>query len=114
MVRTELKKIKNERLTFSGVVSRFGTKNNYRGMPSDTICVADIKICDSTEIITDHVWFTIGSTISNVRLQIGDTIKFDARVKSYTKGYVNHREYIDERTTDYRLSHPTKIKILDA
>lgn len=40
-------------------------------------------------------------------------MQFDARVKEYEKGYVNYRQGIDERTVDYRLSHPTKIKKLD-
>ena len=31
--------------------------------------------------------------------------------KVYVKGYVNNREYIDEREIDYKLSHPTKVKV---
>ncbi len=41
----------------------------------------------------------------------GIVIAFYARVKPYTKGYVNHRQGVDDRQTDYRLSHPTKFLI---
>jgi len=37
-------------------------------------------------------------------------LEFDARVKEYSKGYVNKSLHRNQRNTDYKLSHPTKIK----
>jgi hypothetical protein len=40
----------------------------------------------------------------------GDMLEFEARVKSYRKGYVNKNLSIHQEKQDYKLSHPTKIK----
>ena len=37
-------------------------------------------------------------------------IEFEARVKEYRKGYINKSLTINQSKTDYKLSHPTKIK----
>jgi len=42
-------------------------------------------------------------------------IQFDARVKSYIKGYRGYRDDIYDKplSIDYKLSHPTKIKKIE-
>ena len=59
--------------------------------------------------MTDHIWFCVGKRLASLDLKEGDKVSFEARVGSYEKGYVNYREYIDERETDYKLNNPTKI-----
>lgn len=113
-MRPELEKYNETRTTFTAVFVRYGLKSSYRGYPKKTLLFRDIKSIDG-KIKTDHVWFTITQGFEALGEIAPDTvIKFDARVKPYTKGYVNYRELIDERTTDYRLSHPTKIEIQKA
>lgn len=101
-MRKELKKIKNKRTTFIGEVNKFGTKPSYKGYPKKTILLINIKFKETNEIATDHIWFTVGKTIENIELNIGDIIQFDARVKQYKKGYI-------EKEVDYKLSNISKI-----
>lgn len=44
-------------------------------------------------------------------LAAGDVVEFDARVRPYVKGYVNRREYIDEREIDFKLGYPTRVSV---
>jgi signal peptidase I len=76
----------------------------------DTILLKDVTRTDSGLRVTDHIWFTVGKTISVLELQPGDIVEFDARVGDYVKGYVNNREYIDERILDYKLNRPTRFE----
>lgn len=110
-MRKALKKVNDKRMSFTGVVERFGTKKNWHGYPEKTLLVKDLKFTETGNFATDHIWFTVGKTIDSLNLEIGDIITFEARVGSYTKGYVNYREWIDERTIDYKLNRPTKFKI---
>ena len=41
-MRTKLKKLNEERLTFIGIFDRHGTKNNYMGFPEKTILLKNI------------------------------------------------------------------------
>lgn len=109
-MRKKLRKIDGQRKRFKAKVERFGTKSNYHGFPAPTLLLKDIKFCDNDEFAADHVWINVGNRVEKMNLSEGDIIEFDARVKQYMKGYVNHRQYIDERTTDYKLSHPSKFE----
>jgi len=117
-MRKEFKKLENERIKVSGIVNRFGIKNGYVGtLP--TICLTNIKrtpVTEATEAedteddkyLTDHIWLTVGKQIIDLNLEIGNLVFFEARIKKYVKGY--YSKDCDERTIDYKLSHPTKFK----
>lgn len=109
-MRQELKLIYNRRLRFRAVVERFGEKKGYRGYPEPTILFKNVVRTDTGKQVTDHIWFTVGKTISSLGLRPGDTVEFDARVGGYVKGYVNHREYRDDRILDYKLNRPTRFQ----
>lgn len=111
-MRNELKKRDGQRLRFSAVVDDFGTTKNYHGYDEPTILLTDIKFLEDGTEATDHLWFKVGVTIGRLNLTVGDTVEFDARVSTYVKGYVNHRQNIDDRTLDYRLSRPTKNSVV--
>ena len=105
-----MEKLNGVRGRFCGTFKRYGSKTNWHGFPDKTVLIIDIKD-DKGKIISDHLWINHTKGLSNLgELVYGDVISFDARVTEYIKGYVNHREYIDERTIDYRLSYPTKFK----
>jgi hypothetical protein len=111
-MRKGLKKIEDARLTFKGIFKRYGLKNNWNGFPEKTILLVDVKDSHGV-IVTDHIWFSLTKGFQSLgELKEGDLIQFDARVKRYLKGYVNHREYIDVRELDYKLNNPTKIKMI--
>jgi hypothetical protein len=61
--------------------------------------------------VADHLWFNYTKGFQALGILVeGDVIEFYARVREYTKGYVNYREMIDEREIDYKLSYPTKFR----
>jgi hypothetical protein len=41
-------------------------------------------------------------------------ISFEARVKEYSKGYVNRSLGINNKRKDFKLSHPTKVIVMPA
>ena len=109
-MRNELRKQNNVRKRFSGVFARMGNKSSY-GYMKPTVLLNDIRD-SSGKLVSDHLWFNHTKGFMGLGvLGVGDRISFDARVRPYVKGYVNHREYIDEREWDYKLSHPNKFKI---
>jgi len=112
-MRNELKKANRKRLTFSAIVDRFGNKRNWHGFPEKTILLKDVRFADTKQLATDHIWFTLGKTIEAMELKEGDEILFDARIGNYIKGYVNYRDYTDDRVLDYNLNRPTKFKKLN-
>lgn len=108
-MRTALKKIDTERGSFTGTFSKYGQKTNYKGPSTETILLVQITDSEGT-FICDHLWFNLTKGFENIgTLRRGDRIQFDARVKKYNKGFVNRKIGIDQRKTDYKLSHPTKI-----
>lgn len=110
MVREKLQTLYGQRRKFTATVSRFGTKAGYDGRSERTILVANVKDAASGQAVTDHVWLTVRKQFSRQNLQIGDSVEFYARVDGYVKGYVNHREDVDEREVDYTLKFPTKLR----
>jgi hypothetical protein len=109
-MRTELKKINGTRTRFRGTVERTGSRPNYHGFPEPTVLLKNVVFVNTGKLATDHIWFTVGKTLERLALQPGDIVEFDARVGDYVKGYINQKEYIDEREIDYKLNRPTKIQ----
>jgi hypothetical protein len=109
-MRKALKEIEGKRSRFRATVLDFGEKRNWRGFTEATILLGNVIMLCSGELMTDHIWFACGASWDGCK--VGDFVEFDARVKVYWKGYVNHRKGIDERTKDYRLSHPSKVEVV--
>ena len=80
MTRLKLKQIgTEERKRYVGTVDKFGIRRGFKGL-IDTILLINIKLEGSEEIITDHLWFDLGKQFSDLNLQKGDIIAFNARV----------------------------------
>jgi len=109
-MRNSLAAQAGERKKFNAVFVRLGKKTNYKGYSKDTILFKDVCEADTNRKVTDHLWFSYSKAFEKVELKAGNVIEFEARVKSYTKGYLNKRYHIDKKTTDFKLSHPTRIK----
>lgn len=110
-MRENLKKINNDRGTFTGVFVRMGSKQGFRGM-LQTVLLKDIRGEDGL-LVTDHLWFNFTKGFQALReIREGDVIQFDARVKSYEKGYKGSRDDVFDAPVeiDYKLSHPSKIQ----
>jgi hypothetical protein len=108
-VRKDLANQVGERKKFQAIFVRFGKKTNYHGFAEETILLKNIVDLESNKVVTEHVWFSYTKNFQHLSLINGMRIEFEARIKKYVKGYKNSRYKIDERTEDYKLSHPTKI-----
>lgn len=113
-MRTSLKKELGNRKKFKAVFVRTGRKTGFNGYSEETILLTGIIDIESGTIVTDHLWLNLTKGFEAARIKEGMTIEFEARIKEYTKGYVNKRYKIDQQKKDYKLSHPTKFKIATA
>ncbi|MBI3219055.1 MAG: hypothetical protein HYZ44_06060 [Bacteroidetes bacterium] len=111
-MRKELAKVEGERKKYKAHFERIGKKINYKGYSEETILLKDIVDVETALIVADHIWFTYTEGFVKARIQPGDAIEFEARSKSYAKGYTNKALKISNKATDYKLSNPTKIKKL--
>lgn len=110
-MREELAKRKGKRERFQGTFSRFGVKAGWK-RPLRTMLITSVVEISTGKEVTDHLWFTVGKRFDALDLKEGDVVRFDARVTSYQKGYMGHKE-LDEIVvpqTDYRLSFPSKVE----
>jgi hypothetical protein len=102
-----------QRKTFRAVFTRFGKKINYNGFTDITILLTNILDTETNFLVTDHHWFAYTKGFETAQLKEGATIEFEARVKMYKKGYVNRRLSINKRQSDFKLSHPTHIRVIN-
>jgi hypothetical protein len=111
-MRDRLSGIDSERQTYCAEFVRFGVKNGYKGT-EETLLFKNIHD-SSGKFMTDHIWFNLTSGFEKLNLKEGDRVQFDARVKSYTKGYkgrfakiLNPSKAVASK--DFKLSYPTRI-----
>jgi hypothetical protein len=108
-MRKELGASENVRATFTATFIRFGSKHQHQGTTATTLLFQEIKN-DAGITVADHLWFTMTRGFEDCRLQPGDRIRFEARIKSYSKGYRGFQKALQTKTNyDYKLSHPTRI-----
>ena len=111
-MRTALAARENERATFYGTFTRFGTKHGWQGRQETTLLFTDLRDETGTRVC-DHLWLTLTRGFARLTLQTGDTVQFDARVKTYLKGYRGRRDDVwHPITVDYTLSRPSKVTLV--
>ncbi len=97
------------RESFTGTFNRYGSKNGFRGRSAETILLKEIRDRDG-KMVSDHLWFNMTKGFEGLgTLLAGEKLLFQARVTRYSKGYVNKKAGISHRSTDFKLSHPTRI-----
>jgi hypothetical protein len=108
-VREELARDDGLRGSFTGTFERIGVKTSF-GYTKKTVLLKDIKDSRGT-LVADHLWFNLTKGFEALGLQPGDSVRFDARVKEYIKGYRGRRDDVFGKPieVDYKLSHPTRI-----
>ena len=111
-MRKELAKEEGSRRKFTGIFSRFGKKTNFKGYSEETLLLTNIIDTSTNQIVADHIWFTLTKGFEILQLTPNDIVEFEARIKEYSKGYVNKRYKINNQSKDFKLSNPTKIKLL--
>jgi len=112
MIRKRLKAQEGQRKTFIARFTRFGKKINYKGYSEMTVLLTEVTNAETHERVADHLWFSYTQGFEKAGIKEGDKITFDARVKEYSKGYVNRELQINRKKTDYKLSNPTRIKVI--
>lgn len=115
-MRTELKKLNRQRMAFTGKFERFGTKTGWCGKSEETVLLIDIRDVEGN-LITEHLWFNLTKGFQKLNLEPGDKVKFQARVKRYEKGYKGYRLEVWINSSveiDYKLSHPSSIRKVNA
>jgi hypothetical protein len=100
------------RKKFRAVFSRLGKKVNYKGYSEETILLTNVVDVETKKSVTDHVWFSFTKGFEKIVLTEGMELEFEARIKEYRKGYVNKAYKINNSVTDFKLSHPTKIRMV--
>jgi len=101
---------RGERFEVTATVERFGHRNGYRG-PEETVLLRDVRDATTGELLTDHLWFTVGKWAAD--LQPGGRIRFTARATPYEKGYFGRREDVAldrPAQRDWRLARPTQVQ----
>jgi hypothetical protein len=93
--------------TFTATFERFGSKNGYKGGTVPTLLFHNVHDHAGTHVC-DHLWFTWGQAWRRLAPRPGDRVRFDARVKLYTKGHGQAGNV----SIDYKLCFPTKLGIV--
>ena len=104
-MRDELKPFFGKRLTFQGVVTRFGSKSRRSDGKRGTVLMTHIHRVgemDKSEeqIAVEHQWFTLGKWSHKLNLKVGAVVTFTARISAYTK----HDQKGRPTKTDFELS----------
>jgi hypothetical protein len=113
-MRKLLAKEKDVRKKFRALFTRFGKKVNYKGYSETTVLLTNITDTETNEIVTEHLWFAYTAGFEKAKIHEGALVEFEARIREYTKGYVNKKFGINNRKKDYKLSHPTKIRTVSS
>lgn len=111
-MRKALQSLENLRCTFTGTFVQIDTKASS-GYTKQTVLLIDIEDSDGKRV-TDHLWLNLTKGFSELGLMTGDTIRFEARVKRYIRGYQGRRDQVFTTSveTDYKLSYPTRFEKL--
>lgn len=110
-MREKLKNIEGVRKRFIATFVRYGTKPAYKGYPIVTLLFENVRD-KFGEVYCDHIWFSTNLTFEKYSFTEGDNIVFDARVKTYIKGYRGNNfdnDFPKPISKDYKLSHPNNI-----
>src|SRR5690349_4876944 len=111
-MRRQLASEAGDRKKFHATFSRYGKKIGFSGYSEETILLLNIIDVANNQVVADHLWFSMTKGFEKLRLSEGDALEFDARIKEYSKGYVNKKYGINDKRRDYKLSNPSKIRIV--
>ncbi len=109
-MRAELKNKNEERLPFTAIFSRYGSKADWKGWAETTLLLTDLRFEDGSPA-TDHIWITETKECKSLGpLRAGQKLSFEARIGSYEKGYKYKGQALTPVTKDFKLNRPTKIR----
>jgi hypothetical protein len=110
--RLTLKKYLGERIEVTATVERFGTKKGFYGL-EPAIVLTNVNDAEGNQF-TGRFWFTKGKSWQG--LNLGDRVRFTARVDSCVEAYQGSRSNVGPTPTHiykYRLIYPTKVTVME-
>lgn len=109
-MRKRLKERVGQRLEFTGVFDRLGSKPGYMGGVR-TVLLREVRFKRDGTPATDHLWFSLTKGFDDLGLSPGEKVEFTARVRRYLKGYLGQRHGdVKPPEVDYRLAHPSQLR----
>jgi len=109
-LRKELEKKDEQRLKFSAVFTRYGSKVNWNGYSETTLLLTKICFEDGASA-ADHLWVSETQGFRDLgTLRPGDRLEFEARVAGYEKGYKYRGKALTPAKQDFKLNRLTKIR----
>lgn len=110
-MRKELKPFLDKKVKVVGTLDKYGLKSKYRGGDTITLLLKDIRIeLEGKTIETEHAWLSAGKWFEKANLTVGSQVEMNCHVKEYIKGYVDHRNFVDERHVDIGINRASQIK----
>ena len=108
-MRENFAKLLNKRSTFVGTLGKVGATYWGNMKPEKTFCIQNIVDLDNN-IMESHVWLK-SKVLDRLNLQIGDSIQFKARIKTYKKYTysIKGTKLIIHERIDYKLNNPSKM-----
>lgn len=106
----DLKKIKDQRITFRGTFEKIGYFDGYKGKEKRILLVNVMDL--SGNLMAKSLWFNYTKGFEQLGyLKRGDTVEFDGRCKEYTTGHLSYEgdNYVPFHDS-YKISNPSKIK----
>jgi hypothetical protein len=109
-LRSELRNKNEERLKFSAIFSRYGSKANWKGYAETTLLLTDLCFEDGSSA-TDHIWINETKECKSLGpLRAGQKLSFEARIGSYEKGFKYKGQALTPVRSDFKLNRLTKIR----
>ena len=117
-MRKELKKLNGQRELFTAKIVREGRKSSFKGASLPTILLKEVRRVSDGKLMCDHLWINKTKAFASLDLSVGLKVQFLARVKPYSKGYQGRKEELKKEINkevkqDFKLSHPTQVKVLE-
>lgn len=96
------------RAHFKATFVRYGTRPD-----SDLPTVLLVELYDAYgELVGDHAWIQEPAAFISAGVQEGDTVAFNAYVRQYNNGYLEHDRHLAIEQ-DWKLESPSDVRIVN-
>ena len=108
MARHRIHIYAGRRTYFTGTFVKYGSRPDSN-VP--TVLLVDIKD-GYGELVGDHSWINQSADFISVGVQEGDIVGFNAYVREYSSGYMEHDRHLPIQK-DWKLENPSNIRIVE-
>lgn len=109
-MRKELQKKDEQRLKFTAVFGRYGSKINWNGYSETTLLLTELRYEDGSPAAA-HIWLTETKGLRELGpFKQGQQLEFEARIGEYEKGYKYRGKALTPTKVDFKLNRVTKVR----